>query len=173
VPRPLFTFDIPQTALVATLDTYDFKKLLSSPRNIIIDVMQPLLFLAIASLSNCILCIADFGLFVSIFGFLVVSSYCVAIPFLKIMMVTSADCCLHATRKSEQDLPWLNLDLYFKNSRICFADFRHPIKNFTKKKSKKSQKKVQKVSVKFFLANFFGYHVPHPICGMPAKILGV
>jgi hypothetical protein len=24
--RPLFTFDIPQTALVATLDTYDFIK---------------------------------------------------------------------------------------------------------------------------------------------------
>jgi hypothetical protein len=29
-------------------------------------------------------------------------SYCVAIPFLKLIMVASADCCLHATRKSEQ-----------------------------------------------------------------------
>jgi hypothetical protein len=25
--RPLLTFDIPQTALVATLDTYDFKNI--------------------------------------------------------------------------------------------------------------------------------------------------
>jgi hypothetical protein len=30
------------------------------------------------------------------------SSYCVAIPFLKVMMVTSAVRCLHATRKSEK-----------------------------------------------------------------------
>jgi hypothetical protein len=30
------------------------------------------------------------------------SNYCVSIPFLKLMMVTSADRCLHATRKSEQ-----------------------------------------------------------------------
>jgi hypothetical protein len=29
-------------------------------------------------------------------------TYCVAIPFLKLMMVTSADCCLHATRKCDQ-----------------------------------------------------------------------
>jgi hypothetical protein len=31
-----------------------------------------------------------------------VSNYCVSIPFLKLMMLTSADYCLHATRKSEQ-----------------------------------------------------------------------
>jgi hypothetical protein len=38
-----------------------------------------------------------------IFGFLgLLSNYCVAIPFLKLMMVPSADRCLHVTRKSEQ-----------------------------------------------------------------------
>jgi hypothetical protein len=56
---------------------------------------------------------ADFWLFGSIFG-------CVAIPFLKLMMVTSADRCLHATGKSEQTT-WLRycFNLQTKMTKKC------------------------------------------------------
>jgi hypothetical protein len=81
-----------------------------------------------------VLCTVDFWLSGSIFGCLVFC-YSVAIPFLKLMMVTSADRCLHATRKSEQRTcpVYMNTLVVVEQQLLAFPRRRSAAANRSKK----------------------------------------
>jgi hypothetical protein len=67
-----------------------------------------LLYRHLGFLHPAVLCSRFLAFWVKLLCFLVATA--LAIPFVKLMIVTSADCCLHATRKSDAKvLPYLHI----------------------------------------------------------------